>query len=420
MKKVRDFLNAHELIKLLVIFLLCGLVLYLRRPDALANPQFWAEDGKHWYADAFNMGAFTSLFEIYAGSLQIAMRIIGSFSLLIPLSLAPLFFTVVALAIKITPVLILFSKRFQNVIPNLTAKVVIAIFYILIPTGSEVHANLTNINWHLVIIAFMILIASQPKTVIGRYFDYSITLIAGLTGPFSIFLSVIAGLQYKNNRSKHSLVLFIVLATCGFIQFLILTFSTEESRSSNELGLNVLTLIEIIGFRIGGTAIFGQDTIAAIFRPPSGTYVILGLVTIFVVYISYKFANNSLRLFILFTLLLLGATLYKPIASDSMPQWYALLVGAGSRYFFIPIICFFLCLLNLIAINSRSKRNSILRTTSYVLIATSFLIAIPSSFIYEPRADLHFQKYVSDFNSLPDKNVYCIPIPPTWEMCLFK
>jgi hypothetical protein len=39
-----------------MIFLVAFGVLVLRRPDAIFNAQFYAEDGKYWYADAYNHG----------------------------------------------------------------------------------------------------------------------------------------------------------------------------------------------------------------------------------------------------------------------------------------------------------------------------------------------------------------------------
>ena len=39
------------------MFLLGVLLVILRRPDAVTYPQFWAEDGSSWFADAYNSGA---------------------------------------------------------------------------------------------------------------------------------------------------------------------------------------------------------------------------------------------------------------------------------------------------------------------------------------------------------------------------
>ena len=43
------------------VFLAAFLVVFSRRPDAILNAQFWAEDGKFWYADAYHFGAHSLL-----------------------------------------------------------------------------------------------------------------------------------------------------------------------------------------------------------------------------------------------------------------------------------------------------------------------------------------------------------------------
>jgi hypothetical protein len=39
----------------------CAAIVIMRRPDAVLSPQFWAEDGKIWFANAHNLGALHSL-----------------------------------------------------------------------------------------------------------------------------------------------------------------------------------------------------------------------------------------------------------------------------------------------------------------------------------------------------------------------
>lgn len=63
-----------------------------RRPSSLTNPQFWAEDGRNWYADAFNHGILYSLTTPEAGYFQTFSRLTAIASLSVPLAYAPLFF----------------------------------------------------------------------------------------------------------------------------------------------------------------------------------------------------------------------------------------------------------------------------------------------------------------------------------------
>ena len=85
-----------------------GALLYLaavalvasRRPDGLTNPQFWAEDGAVWFAQAYNQGPLTALLTPWTGYVQTFSRLVAAASLLVPLRHAPLVFNVAAVSMK--------------------------------------------------------------------------------------------------------------------------------------------------------------------------------------------------------------------------------------------------------------------------------------------------------------------------------
>src|SRR5258708_34049507 len=60
----------------LVTFLVGCLVVISRRPDAILNPQFWAEDGVTFYRDAYT-GGFRSLVLPYVGYLVSLQRLVA-------------------------------------------------------------------------------------------------------------------------------------------------------------------------------------------------------------------------------------------------------------------------------------------------------------------------------------------------------
>jgi 23S rRNA (pseudouridine1915-N3)-methyltransferase len=65
-----------------------------RRPDGIWNAQFWAEDGKTWYAQAYNEGALHALLLPAGGYLQSFSRLTAALSLAFDLRHAPLVFAV--------------------------------------------------------------------------------------------------------------------------------------------------------------------------------------------------------------------------------------------------------------------------------------------------------------------------------------
>ena len=134
--------------------------------------------------------------------------------------------------------------------------------------------------------------------------------------------------------------------------------------------------------------------------------------------LAFKNGPRQLRLLIVLTGMLLIAALLKPIASDSMPQWFALLVGAGSRYFFIPTLAFYACVIYL-ALN-KAEVHTYIGFVYKILLVLVLLVAIPTEFNYQPRDDYDFEVYAAKFKSSNRSEKYCLPIPPEWDMCLDK
>src|SRR5262249_32543509 len=96
------------------LFLVCLLLLYSRRPDAILNAQFYAEDGARWYRDAYQVG-WRCLLIPETGYLQTVSRLIALFALLFPFALAPLVMNLCALAIQVLPVNLFLSRRFDGI-----------------------------------------------------------------------------------------------------------------------------------------------------------------------------------------------------------------------------------------------------------------------------------------------------------------
>jgi hypothetical protein len=53
-----------------IVFLSAFLLIFSRRPDAVLNAQFFAEDGQRWFADAYQMGFRCLLIPDQAGGIS--------------------------------------------------------------------------------------------------------------------------------------------------------------------------------------------------------------------------------------------------------------------------------------------------------------------------------------------------------------
>jgi hypothetical protein len=115
------------------LFCACVAIVVLRRPDVVLNPQFWAEDGKIWFAHAHNLGVFHSLLLPQNGYLQTLSRVVAGVAMLVPMQWAPLVFNLAAITVQVLPVMLLNGGRGRVLVPSLAARLLLSLLYIAQP-----------------------------------------------------------------------------------------------------------------------------------------------------------------------------------------------------------------------------------------------------------------------------------------------
>ena len=115
------------LIGLLIFFILAG-----KSPDAISNPQLWAEDGTVFFAQQFGH-ALPQVFTTYAGYLHLIPRLIAWIATAFSYNTEPLIYNFAALCIDSAAILY-FAQRSQLLAPTWLT---IAAFA-LTPTNGEI------------------------------------------------------------------------------------------------------------------------------------------------------------------------------------------------------------------------------------------------------------------------------------------
>ncbi len=170
-----------------LFFVACAVVVS-RRPDAVFHAQMWAEDGRVWFANAYNSGWWPTLFLPQDGYIQVLPRLGAGLALLLPLAYAPLAMNCVAIAVQALPVNLLLWKG-SAVWGGWGLRAVLAGVYLALPNSREICATLTNSQWILALCAFLLVVAERPATRVGRVLTLGLLLVCGLTGPFCLFLA---------------------------------------------------------------------------------------------------------------------------------------------------------------------------------------------------------------------------------------
>src|SRR4051812_11281001 len=156
--------------RVVLVFLLFAGIVVSRRPDVLFNAQFWAEDGKIWHADAYNLGVILPFLHPAAGYFDTFPRLAALAGRLLPLGLVPLMFNCIAIVFQVLPAQFLLSSRCKEW-GSVNARALFAFVYLALPNSHEMHVNITNTQWRLALLVLMILFARPSQSAVWNAVD---------------------------------------------------------------------------------------------------------------------------------------------------------------------------------------------------------------------------------------------------------
>jgi len=412
------------------VFLVAFLIICLRRPDAVLNAQFYAEDGAYWFADAYRVGLHSLLLP-QTGYLHTLTRIVALVTLLVPFSYAPLVMNLSAMAVQILPVNVLLSSRFANL--DLRIRLLASFIYLALPNTFETNANLSNIQWRLAVLAFLLLVAQRPNNWGWKIFDGTVFVVTSLDGPMGILLVLVAAALWWKRQEKWQTATLWLLAPGAAVQAItVLTHLHARQAPHINLagevveavyganGTTVGRLVSILGRQIFFSSLLGLNGQNWFLDLPATTFfeVLALAIGVAVLVYALRYAPIELKLFIFFAFAVLALGLTRPLAgTPDRPQWEWLCVpGCGNRYFFLPMLAFLASLL-WIATGKASAR-----ALRYIAMALLLLmpIGIYRDWHYPAFVDYHFQEYADKFEHAPPGTKMTIPINPGWSMKLTK
>jgi hypothetical protein len=400
-----------------LIFLFAFAILTARRPDAIFHAQFWAEDGHVFYADAYNLGWWRALFHTNVGYFHAVPRIGAALALLVPLVLAPLVLNVIAIAAQALPVNLLLSHR-SAVWGSFRYRALLAGIYLALPNCRELSATITNSQCLLALGAFLLLVASTPKSVAGKLFDIVFLLICGLSGPYCIFLLPIAVLLAWKHRDRWRWVPVATLTASCLVEAWGLLVLSPTARPHYFLGASPKLFTDLIAGQIYLATLLGSNGLA--FRPSPGLSVFLLLAAIggtAIFTICVVKSTLEMRLLILFSSMVVAASLISPTARPipGISIWEQLAVAVGVHYWFFPTLAFAWSL-----VWCFQSRAAALKTISGILLCL-MCIGIIRDWRHTAFKDLQFRDYASRFEASPPGTVVTIPLNPEgWDMRLTK
>ena len=397
----------------LLAFVLIAAAVFSRCPSDLTRAQFFAEDGSIWYAQAYDFGWARSLLIPYAGYLQILPRLGAGLAILVPLRDAPLVMAIIGTLLQVLPAMILLSERCRTWAP-LSTRVLFATAYIALPNAGEVHIVLTNAQWHLALAAVLLAFAAPPKGWPGRFFDCSLFVIGGFSGPFFIVLAPLLLGYWWFRRQGWTLVILAIASIGASTQLLVLIHG--PARIHQELGVRLETFLRIIGGHIVAGAMFGSRHDYAL-RSPMFVIVAAAFCCFAICLYCLRWTNLELKLFILYCAALFAASLRSPYGvGGARPAWDMLLWAMGVRYWFLPMLAFVWS-----SIWCARNANNRLLKYPFTVIVVLMIAGIVTDWRYPALPGMHFPDYARQFQDARPGTHVAIPIVPDgWQMELVR
>lgn len=412
-----------------LVFAAGFLILYARRPDAILNPQFFAEEGAFFFRDAYQLG-LKSLFLSYGGYFHTLLRLVALLAQLVPLAWAPLLMNLLAIAVQLLPVNVFLSSRFSPI--SFPVRLFAGLVYLALPNSFEIHANATNFQSHQALLTCLLLLAQPAQTRFWKWFDGITIVLTSVSSPTGVLLVPVAALMWWYRGEIWSAISFAFLLPGTMIQSISLllhwharqaphyAFTGAPILNGGTLGVNFHYFAGIFGRQIFLSSLLGLNSQNWLlhFHWIFPIEVVSCAVGIGFLLYGIRKAPIELTLFIFFAYAMLALELLNPLAGPpDHPQWYWLnLPGCGNRYYFIPMLAF----LSSLAFAATRKESAKHLRLIAVLILALLPIGVARDFRYPPFMDLEFQAFVERFETAAPGTRVIIPINPGWLMELTK
>ncbi len=134
------------------------LFLYLRRPDALAAPQFFAEDGVVFFHDQLLFGIAQALWIPHAGYVLAAQRLTALLGSFFGPALAPEVYNITALTLSACCCAFFVLPVFRAVVRSDLLRFVVCCLFAVALDSAELIGTITQIQWFLQLLGILLLV----------------------------------------------------------------------------------------------------------------------------------------------------------------------------------------------------------------------------------------------------------------------
>lgn len=248
--------NIICLTPLHILLLAIGLII-LRTPELFYEPRFILEEGSIYFAHMYHTPWYDALLTPHLGYYSLVNNLASLIAILLPLEYAPFALTYSAFFIQCAPFFIICYGS-SSLWRTDGQKLLACSLVLLVAHPHSIWLNSITSQFHLSLIAFLILLDDTKNFSTKRSLTYSTLLIlAGFTGVIACFLTPLFIIKAYIERTKIWYVFAAILIIASSIQLAItIDFFLHHGGSYKDTRFNnisiILTPMILLSNHIGG------------------------------------------------------------------------------------------------------------------------------------------------------------------------
>jgi hypothetical protein len=283
--------------RFLALFALVFVLLVLRRPDTITNPQFWAEDALIFFFGQITTPGLGILFQPYSGYLHMAPRLVTAFAVLFHASSVPLVMNLCALIIAALCCSLFSLNRYRYLLQSDWLRIALCLVITTAFQAVEFIGNITCVHCFLFIGA--LLVALQPAEAYGgkhawsAYLAVAGGLLSGLSDPgVLLLLPLCVWLAIKHKGIASLAPGVVALAALVQISF----FLREPSHAATEsMGQILAASTATITYRVAVASMLGVQTAKSLSAENSTPMLLVTVIALTAWLTSLWWHNNTER-----------------------------------------------------------------------------------------------------------------------------
>jgi len=173
--------------KHLVLGIILLVILMGRVPLLWMSGEFVAEDGRIFFADAWNEPLYRSILFPYAGYFHLLPRLIVESLSVLPIPWQPYAYALIGLSLNAMTCSLFYLPHFRTALPPDTWRIALALLLALAPNGENL-GLLLGLHWYLAFALGLTLIMDPPRSGMGRLSASVMAILSVWSSPSTLAL----------------------------------------------------------------------------------------------------------------------------------------------------------------------------------------------------------------------------------------